>query len=199
VTSGPRHPDFDAAVLALISSLDNGTKFVEQELAIVVQGLGRFLGARFQTLDRESVVDLVNETIVRFIEAVRQGAVDRGGRPAGYLTQIAANLALDQLRGGTRELPCREETYEHAAEDPSFEDIVAALASKKSVFDLIAVVRDSDRHELNLLVATYLNLARPGCTPTLRGLAEQLGISHTEVRRQLSELARLAREHGIGG
>jgi DNA-directed RNA polymerase specialized sigma24 family protein len=199
MSSPSQHPDFDAAVLALVGSLHDGVKFAEQELAVLVQGLGRFLRARFQTLDREEVVDLVNETIVRFIEAVRRGHVDPRIRPAGYMTQMAMNFALDRLREGAREIPCSEEADERTAEDPNFEVVVETLASETMVFDLMGAARDGNRHELNLLISTYLNAARPGCTPTLRGLAELLGISHTEVRRQLADLARLARKHGIDG
>lgn len=196
MSSGDQHPEFDAAVLALIASLDNGTVFKDAELGILVQGLGRFLRARFQTLNRDDVVEAVNDAVVRFIAAVREGKVDQRARPAAYLTRIASNAAVDLLRLRSHEVSDVEAIDEEPADDAALEALVEALSSKALVIQLMAIAKDRGEHELNLLIAAYRNLAQPGKTPTLRQLAAELGLSHTEVRRQLDRLAALAEELG---
>jgi RNA polymerase sigma factor (sigma-70 family) len=190
----PRYEDFDAAVLALMAALESGEPLDEARLAVLLQGMGRFLRSRFNTLGREDVVDAVNEGLVRFIAAVRDGRVDPDRRPAGYLTRTAENAALDRLRQQARETTAFEDVPEPESEDAPLDALVNLLASQAIVLGLMAAARDRGEHELNVLIEEFLNLAEHGARPTLRALGAALGVSHTEIHRRLERLASLASE-----
>ncbi len=184
-----RYDDFDAAVLALMAALASGERLDDAQLAVLLKGLGRFLRFRFPALGREDVVDAVNEGLVRFIAAVREGRVDPGGRPAGYLTRTAENAALDRLRQRSREAPTLDDVDELESSDAPLDALLDLLTSQAIVLELMATARDRGEHELNVLIEAYRNLAEHGSTPTLRQLGAALGVSHTEIHRRLERLA----------
>jgi RNA polymerase sigma factor (sigma-70 family) len=195
MSAGPaRHEDFDAAVLALMASLESGEPLEDAQLAVLLQGLGRFLGARFSALGREDVVDAVNDALVRFIAAVREGRVDPDRRPAGYLTRIAENAALDRLRQQARETTDFDDVQERESEEAPLDALLNLLTSQAMVLELMAAARDRGEHELNMLIEAFLNLAEHGARPTLRELGAALGVSHTEIHRRLERLAAMASE-----
>jgi RNA polymerase sigma factor (sigma-70 family) len=187
------HEDFDAAVLALMISLESGAPLAEHPMNVLLLGLSRFLRSRFRTLSRDDLVDAVNDALVRFIAAVGDGKVDRRRNAAAYLTRTAQNAAHDLLRQRTRETQPYAVIDQLQAEAPVIDELLDLLASRAMVLELMAVARDEGEHELNALISTYLNLADAGGRPTLRELGDALGVSHTEINRRLERLAELAR------
>jgi DNA-directed RNA polymerase specialized sigma24 family protein len=180
-------PEFDAAVLALVASVEHGEPFAEEDFQIMVRGLGRFLRARFGTLPRADVVDCVNEAVTRFIAAIQAGQVLTSMRPAGYVTRIAERVALDRV---DRSPPA---AIESNVEDVPDEDdpesaLLDALASRQDVLKLMIRVRERGEHELNDLIRAWRDLAQPGKVPSRRQLGSVLQISHTEVGRRIERL-----------
>jgi DNA-directed RNA polymerase specialized sigma24 family protein len=193
VSAAREHPEFDAAVLALIASVESDEPLSERHLAVLLQGLGRYLRATFRGLDREDEVDAVNDGLLRFIEALRSGRVNPQAKPAGYLTRTVANAAVDRLRQRRREAP-DVDIEELADDDTSLDDVLELLVGQDAVLRLMARVRDCGEHELNDLIRTFKDLAEVGRTPTQRQLGAALNLSHTEIRRRLDRLAALMRD-----
>jgi DNA-directed RNA polymerase specialized sigma24 family protein len=185
--------EFDGAVAALVGSLaegEEGAPFSDDQLEVILQGLGRFVRSRFPTLGREEVVDSVNEALARFIDAVRQDRVDVGSRPAAYLTKTTENISIDAVR--ERETPVDEEVLDElSGEDTSFESFLNVLSERTTILKLMRQARDTGQHELNELIRCWMDVDASGEKPTLRKVGARLGISHTEVRRRLDRLADL--------
>jgi hypothetical protein len=186
---------FDEAVVALLDAVEHGEgdAFTGAALDVIVQGLGRFLRASFPGLPREDVVDAVDEALLRFIVAAREGKIDRQARPAAYLTTIASHNAVDVLRRQQGEQAVEPEEIEEAVgDDDSFENLDRLLSDRETILTLMQRARDSGQHELNELMQCWLDMDFAGQKPTLRDLGAHLQISHTEVRRRLDRLAQLS-------
>jgi RNA polymerase sigma factor (sigma-70 family) len=183
-------------VAALIASVEHRQPFDESDLATLMQGLGRYLRARFRTLTRDEVVECVNEALARFIAAVGAGRIDPTRRPAAYLTRTTERVALDEVRRRSAEALETIEVEELPAEEAPLEALLDALAGRDAVLELMTRARDRGEHELINLIRAWLNAAQPGKVPTQRELGATLGISHTEVGRRMVRLQELLRERG---
>jgi len=187
---------FDRAAAALYRSASGREAFGVEEYTPLAQGLGRYLRAGFPTLKRDEIVDLVSLALERFLVAAGQSNFEPE-RPAGaYLTTIARNAAIDALRreraaeqiglGDVDELP------EQGAAGDAFERRLEILSGRQQTDELRRLAAAAGRGELVELVETYLRLAESGRSVSLRELGKELGLSHTEVRLRLDELAALS-------
>jgi hypothetical protein len=184
--------DFEDSVTRLFESISSGRAVAGQEdLDVVIKGLGRYIHAAFPKLTRDDIVDVVNTSLLRFTEATNAGRVDTSGNLGGYLATIGRNVALDMLRQMKRLAPTREETPEPPGEyDPRLESVIDALQSAAIIQTAMGRARAAGDHGVNDVVRAWLNLAdQKDDKPTLREVATALGISHTEVRIRLRRLA----------
>lgn len=108
--------------------------------------------------------------------------------PAAYLTRLAQNRAIDELRRSRRNdvaLPA-----ELAAQVPADDDAIAALLEKNATADAIrramrAAINAQD-HLTVRVVSTWLDAADElGEPPRSRDIARRAGISHTSVNHAL--------------
>lgn len=106
--------------------------------------------------------------------------------PAAYLTRLAQNRAVDELRRSRR----RDLTLTSATELPSDDDAIAALLEASATADAIrramrAAVEAEDHLALRV-VSTWLDAADElGDAPPSREVARRAGVSHTSVNRAL--------------
>lgn len=187
-------PAFDDAVTALMDAIGEGDSnaFLGADFDVILQGLGRLIRSRYGSLSREDVVDVVNEALLRFVAAVRDGRVDPTRRPAAYLTTVAINTATEVLRQRrSEELVGQEELERAARTEESLDALLARHDDRRAVRDLMQRAREAGEHDLADLIRCFRDLVASGEQPTLRELGTSLGISHTEVRRRLDRLAAL--------
>lgn len=186
-----RLEEFDRAVEALAAA-SLGAEFGRADFAPLTGGLGRYLRAAFPGLGREEILDLISIAIERFIAAVQAGRLDTRQRPAAYLTRIAQRAALDELAAQRRLRSLSGHVESAAPGRDELEPLLGAIGGAEQVRVLRERALLAGREELIELVDVYLSLATAGRQPTLREIGHALGISHTEVRLRLDELAAMA-------
>ncbi len=140
------------------------------------------------TLGLDEWLDLVDEAIVRFYEAVASGRVRDDANPAGYPVRIVQNLSFDYLRRSARFGVSSREVQTSAQTD----ELVASLGAAASAPTLwrgrpAPVTRPSWAS-----CGAWLDLAaeRPGVTPSTRAVGERAELSHTAVADVLGRLRR---------
>lgn len=158
-----------------------------RDLAVVVDGLSRFLGGRFRSLPPAEIADIASESIVRLLQTSQAGRLDEN-RPAGpYLTRIAHNLAVTRLRR-----PITEDldgSPGGVMDDDALARLLDARASSERLRQALARAARAGDHMLLRVVREWLRLAEQRSTsPSSRAVAERLDISHTTVNEALARL-----------
>jgi DNA-directed RNA polymerase specialized sigma24 family protein len=183
----PRGSFHESAVRLL--ALSQGTDPAQgdaNDFEVIVDGLSRFLAGRFQSLSQAEIADIIGESLLRFLEASREGRIDQGRSPAPYLTRIAHNVAVSRLR--------RSASVELPQSDPGLADdelarLLDARASSERLGAALARAAEAGDHVLLRVVKTWLGLAEAkGAAPGSREVAERLGLSHTSVNEALGRL-----------
>ncbi|HET6571311.1 MAG TPA: sigma-70 family RNA polymerase sigma factor [Solirubrobacterales bacterium] len=182
--------DYPTAARQLVAALAQRSSPDGGDLGIVLGHLEEELSGRFRTLSLADRNDVVGDTLMSVVGAAQNGKIDPESKPGGYIWRIAERRALDRLRGPT-EVPLE------AADAPSFpaeDDAIAARlderARGKDVYLAMRLARADGNHRINRLVSEWLVFAQERQrAPSVRDLAERMGISHDTVARHLKIFA----------
>jgi DNA-directed RNA polymerase specialized sigma24 family protein len=194
----PSHPDlsaeglppeasgFDQAARRVFTALQDGDSAAigSQDLETIV-GMLRSLMRRYG-LSEGDAADGAQEVALSVIALGPKATEVRN--PAAYLTRLAQNRAVDELRRSRHRdvmLPT-----ERAAQLPSDDDAIAALLEANATADAIrramrAAIEAQDHLALRV-VSTWLDAADElGKPPPSREVARRAGVSHTSVNQAL--------------
>jgi RNA polymerase sigma factor (sigma-70 family) len=177
---------FDQAAKRVFIALRDGDSAAigSQDLQTIV-GTLRLLMRRYG-LSEGDAADGAQEVALSVIALGRNSTEIRN--PAAYLTRLAQNRAVDELRRSRHRdvaLPT-----ERAAQLPSDDDAIAALLEANATADAIrramrAAVEAQDHLALRV-VSTWLDAAEElGKSPPSREVARRAGVSHTSVNQAL--------------
>ena len=166
----------------------NGSQPSASDYTRVRSALNLILRARFISLRPDQIADVTDGTIERLIRESRrqQGPLDNA---AGWLVTVAANLALDLLRGNDPypHLMADGEGTEEDEATQLFERLTAVDHVDGALADAIAAGDDT----CVIVVTTWLDMAEQlGEAPPSRAVAEESGYSHTTVLKALARFAR---------
>jgi RNA polymerase sigma factor (sigma-70 family) len=177
---------FDPAAGRVFAALHEGDPAAidPQDLETII-GMLRSLMLRYG-LSEADAADGAQEVALSVIALGRKTTEVR--KPAAYLTQLARNRAIDELRRSRRWDVAL--TPERAAQLPSDDDAIAALLQADATADAIrramrAAVEAQD-HLAVRVVSTWLDAADElGEPPPSREVARRAGVSHTSVNQAL--------------
>jgi len=157
-------------------------------MEIVVSGLSRYLRVTIGGLNHDELTEIVDTALLGFLEAARAGRVDEARGPAGYLIQLAHWRGLDFVRARARHEVPTDEVDEEASEVDLAAETVEALSSESEIAALIRHNRLAGRHDLNAVLRAWLNLEDRGQRPTVRAVADSLGVAASTVSARLAEI-----------
>lgn len=185
----PEERSFNESTVRLLELYKEGSprQSDDRDLAIVLDGLSRFLGSRFQSLSPAEISDIASESLTRLLQASQTGQL-QDGRPAGpYLTRIAHNLAVSGLRRPpTAEL---NEAAGAGLDDDDLARLLDARASADRLRAALAIAAAKGDHMLIRVVRVWLQLAQKhSAAPNSREVGGRLGVSHTTVNEALARL-----------
>lgn len=184
----PGHGDFDHAVDQLLVLIEGDPGNISSALLSHVRaGLASSLRAKAFGFSADDIDDIVGTAIVRFVESVFTGRLDRGRSAAAYLTWITRNAAYDLLRRRQRR-PEAELTVATAEEEDEDDlaTVLRAEASRSALRPAIRAAIDSGDHVVVRVIGSWLDLASTlERGPTTREVAEAAAVSHTTVQRAL--------------
>jgi DNA-directed RNA polymerase specialized sigma24 family protein len=145
--------------------------------------LQMFLLAQFPALGAAELLDVVDETVARLLEASREQGRSLE-HPSAWLFTVARREAIDRLRRDRSE-PLEEG---HLVED---DDRLAALidrnASRTVIEGAFRRAYAANDHVAVRVVMAWLDTAEAvGSEPSSRTLAEEIGYSHTTINEALA-------------
>ncbi|WP_147447531.1 hypothetical protein [Solirubrobacter pauli] len=180
----------DRRVIALATALAAGEQGDTRSVGAIHELVVRRLRGRMR-LTRSEAEDAASETLRAFAEMAVNDEIELARSPA-LLTAIAQRKAVDLLR--------RRESHSPAtlrpASEPSTEELVIALLERDADARVVrAAMRAAfaiDRGDIVYVVRIWLDLAdAQSGVPSLREVAAEARISHTQVRRLLNEFKEL--------
>ena len=128
--------------------------------------------------------DAAQEIIVKIVEHRSTAAEVRN--PAAYLTRLARNRAIDELRRRRRHDVQFADEFVGEAEDDRTAALLDASATAANVERALNVAHAAGDTIGIRIVSTWLDLAqRYGDEPSSREVAQQAGVSHTSVNQAL--------------
>ena len=170
----------DVAAWTLVKYVADGSASAEwPETETLRKALLGYLAVRYSrahTVDRETAVD---DALVEFLAAVRDGRVRAEGSPGKYL-RVIAQRKLSKQRESVR-LP-----DDLVDQDDAIARLLEADASKRIIEDAMWRARIARRYAVVRVVAAWLDLAeRNGERPSSEEVAEKIGSDPAAVRQAL--------------
>jgi RNA polymerase sigma factor (sigma-70 family) len=158
----------------------------------VVGGLRSYLITVFGRTEASEVDDVVADAIEAFWRAVSQGRVPREAA-SPYLLRTARNAWISEWRRrSSRRAVSRSQersVSQEAADEIALRTLGAGMDARRVRLGMEALVA-RQRHVTVKIIALWLDEASlTGGSPSLRQVADRMGISHTSVRRALAEFA----------
>ncbi|MEA2361284.1 MAG: hypothetical protein QOD71_429 [Thermoleophilaceae bacterium] len=177
----------DEAAAELVHALQDGQQFALASLAVLQRELTRRLAG--QDLGADTVEELVDQVVVRFVQAVRRGRPIRPDGSGAYIARSLRNAAVDYHRAPNQVLPFEEEIYgAMPLDDDQLARLLAKHAARADVLDGLEAAVADQRYTVVKVVLQWLRLAeRFGEEPSSRQVGLDLDLSHTAVNDALSE------------
>jgi RNA polymerase sigma factor (sigma-70 family) len=152
----------------------------DAELQLIRAHLAGVVKAHHANLPASELLDIVDEAIVKLLRALRQGRVER---PAvGYVTEIAKNEATSRQRTKDAILDQPEE----GSDDEDLQRLLEASAARLDVDAAFRAARRCGDARTVRVISAWLDLAgSKHRAPTLREVAQKVGVSHTTVKNIL--------------
>lgn len=189
--SADRDRSFDAAAERMCVSFrdDRGRNLDPDDFSSVVTGLSKIVRARYPMIDADELKDIVANTIVKFYERVRSGAIECERAPA-YLIKVALNEARDHLRKQKLVVATAEVEDDRVILEFFSDQILVAIDDELAVLRALQLAKENGDHMCIRVVTRWLELARAlGRAPTSRELGAELKVSHTTVLTNLRRFA----------
>ena len=187
---------FDQAVGVLWEAATSGSSAeapIDRNLTdTVLSGLRRYLLTVFGRTELVDDEDVIADVIEAFWRASSEGRVPKTAATA-YLLRSVRNAWISEWRKRVRRReydfrPTSPVAHE-AADEAALRSLGAGMDSLRVRAGMEALVARG-RHTTVKVVASWLDEAwRTGSTPSLRQVADRVGLSHTSVRRALEEFA----------
>lgn len=187
---------FDDAATQLFHAFAQGddATIASQNVRTVADRLHRLL-QRSYGLSSAEAEETAQDVIVKVIELARTpgGGLDQVRNPGAYLTRLARNRAIDQIRRSSRD--DAELSPELAHSLPSRDDAIAALLDASATAARIrAAMQTADRLGDHLALETvrlWLDMAdKTGEPPSSRDIATKARVSHTAINQALRRFRR---------
>jgi DNA-directed RNA polymerase specialized sigma24 family protein len=184
MTTPEQRAQLAEVVSDLVDSLEDGSPLDAHVFQALLATLTRYVQATVPSLEREEAVDSIDAALLEFIEAAREGRIDRGASPAGLLLRMTHRRAVDLARRRYREdLPLEEQDWV----EPD-DDALAAVASEEQISRLMRSLAAAGRHDLNDVVRAWLDVSQLYGHATVRSVAARLGVDPSTVSRRLTEV-----------
>jgi DNA-directed RNA polymerase specialized sigma24 family protein len=173
----------------LVDAMFDGGEPAADDLATVRHTLQVYLASL--GADAETRGDIVQDTLVLLISAIRRGAVDPEGNVAAYIRTIALNCWRDLGRYRARRPVLDPAGLPEPVSDDEVARLLDALTSAERVSEALAAASSGGDPQLAAFISDWLAIAqRRGGPLPLRDAAKALGTNPVHVQRQLARFAR---------
>lgn len=176
-----------STAIDLVNRIKNGDKSAEHELVKIYQPRIEFI-LRRKCRDKSMVADLTQDTFIIAIQKLRSGELRKACSLAGYLQQIANNVATHEARTYIRRNthPDLEAIYQQATREPCLSQQLERDELSKLVRQLIGELKiERDRE----MLCRYYLTEEPKSD-----ICKRLNISHVHFDRVLYRARKRFRE-----
>jgi RNA polymerase sigma factor (sigma-70 family) len=195
--------EFDAAASRVFAALQERGQLSlsSQDMEQVVDTLRGYM--RRYGLSEDEADDASQEVALKLMSL--GDALHDIDNPAAYLTRLARNHAIDELRRQGRRSSANVELSPRLANQiPAGDDAIAALLAESATAQVIRHAMrgaiDAQDHLVLRIVSTWLDIADEiGDAPASRLVAERVGVSHTSVNQALKRFRRYFPSASVAG